>query len=239
MSNNFTIFTICTENYKDAIDFFLPSWLKLQGLDEIIIYTDFDLVFPSDKVFVKNCISKTDDWLNIVGLKATLLDRFISGFKKTNFAFLDIDCLVVSNFSQVFDLNFDIAVTRLYAPKIHASSGVWFCKASKQVLKFAKEWVDTQNHYLDRKVGIRPHKSSYSQRSFSDIIHREHKKSSYLNVLALDVKLYNYEHNSIDVWISEICKYKPKIVHYKGRRWRNRQCVNKMQKEIDAYKRSI
>ncbi len=226
MVNNFSIFTICTENYKDVIDFVIPSWLKLGSVDNIYIYTDFDLVYNDDRVIVLNKIKKTDDWLEIVGLKAVLLGDFLNIYNNEYFVFIDIDCYITKDIVHVFDNNFDIAATRMYNNGV-ANSGVWFCRNNLNINKFCNEWVQLQKVYKQKKIGIKKYCSSYGQISFSDILHREHKNKSYLKVLPINAKKYNYENDDADIWIKDMDKYKPYIVHYKGRRWRNKLIFDK------------
>lgn len=229
--NNFSIYTICTENYKDAIDFLLPSWLRLKSVDKIYIYTDFDLSYDNERVVVLNKINKTDDWLKIVGLKSILLDDFLSFYNEKYFAFIDIDCYIVKDVSSIFDKDFDVAATRMNSKKV-ANSGVWFCKNTENTKRFANEWMNLQKEYKNKKIGVKKHNSSYSQRSFSFILHREYKNKTYLNVLPVDVNKYNYEDDDVDKWVNDIIKHNPYILHFKGRRWRDKSIINKVFKYV-------
>jgi hypothetical protein len=56
--NKFTIFSICTENYKDAMEFVLSSWLRYNSIEKIYIYTDFDYNYTNNKVVILNKIKK-------------------------------------------------------------------------------------------------------------------------------------------------------------------------------------
>lgn len=225
--NNFSIFTICTENYKDGIDFAIPSWLKLDSVDKIYIYTDFDLVYENDRVIVLNKINKTGDWLEIVGLKAVLLKDFLSFYKGINFAFIDIDCYIVKDISHVFDKDFDIAATRMFDKK-SASSGVWFCRNNENINGFCKEWINEQNNFKKRKIGVKPNAQSYSQKSFSHILHKKYKENKKLKVLPLDVEIYNSNHDNIEQWLLNINKYNPNVLHFKGCRFRDKKLFEKI-----------
>jgi frataxin-like iron-binding protein CyaY len=222
---NFTIFTICTENYKDVIDITIPSWLKLNSLEKIYIYTDFDLTYNNDKVVVLNKIKKTNDWLEIVGLKALLLKDFLDFYEGINFAFIDIDCYIKEDFSEVFNLDFDIAATRMNSRKM-ANSGVWFCKKGDGIKMFNKQWCLKQDEYLRKKIGVKKHISSYSQKSFSDILHKEYNNEKKIKVIPINENIYNCEEDSVDGWIKKIIKNNPKIIHFKGRKWRDKNCMN-------------
>lgn len=223
--NNYSIFSICTENYRDAMDFVLESWLKYDNVDNIYIYTDFNIENNiDDRVKILNTLNKTDDWLEIVGFKAIILNDFINKFNVNNFAFIDIDCYMIGDVSDIFNEDFDIAVTRMYN-KRDANSGVWFCKNNENIKMFSEKWMDLQLEYKNKNIGVRKHSSSYSQRSFSHILHAEHKNLKYLKVLPIDKK-YNYEEGKVDEWVSNVNKYNPKILHFKKRRWRNKLALD-------------
>jgi len=226
--NKFTIFTICTENYKDAVDFFLPSWLKLDSVESIVIYTDFDLKYCDKRVEVRNKIEKGGNWLDIVGLKAVFLKDFLREFQGDYFAFIDIDCYILEEISDVFNGDFDIAVTRMFHKKRQASSGVWFCRNNDKIIQFAHEWWIIQEEYRARGNGVKVYNSSFSQNSFSDIVHREFKyydkfPNDCLKVLPLDKNIYNYERTNIRKWVDNIINHNPKILHFKGRSWRKKK----------------
>jgi len=229
--NNFSIFTICTENYKEAINFSVPSWLKFNNVVKIYIYTDFDLNYDDDRVVIINKINKTKDWLEVVGLKAILLKDFLENYSDNNFVFIDIDCYMVKDISDIFNEDFDIAVTRMFDKK-SANSGIWFCKNNENIIKFSNDWINIQNRNKKNKIGIVKYNSSFSQKAFSEILHKEYKNKTYLKVLPVDVNKYNYERDDVDEWINNILKYNPYILHFKGRRWRNKDIVNKVFKHV-------
>lgn len=224
----FSIFTICTANYKEALLLTLPSWLALDTLEGVYVYTDFSLDYPDDRVvFIQN-IKRSDDWLYIVGLKAILLKDFIQRSPCMYFAFIDADCYIKSDISGVFDKDFDIAPTRMKVKGRAANSGVWFCKLSDRLMKFAKEWASLQEKYRKQGMGVVKHVSSYSQRSFSDILHRELAHHTYLFVHPLSADVYNNEDDYIDRWINRLKQHPAKIIHFKGRKWQDKAIVEKI-----------
>ena len=223
--NIFSIFTICNHSYKDAIDFSIPSWLKLQSVDKIYIYTDFEYEYNDERVIIINSIDKTDDWLKIVGLKAMILKEFITEYNPLNFVFIDIDCYITADISDVFDYDFDIAATRMHSKK-SANSGVWFCKNTDAMKQFSEEWIKLQTEYRNRGKGTVKHRQSYSQLSFSEILHKQYKsKNGCLRVHPIDGQIYNSENDNINEWYKNVKKYNPKILHFKGRRWRDKKIV--------------
>lgn len=229
----FDIFTICTKNYKEAINFTIPSWLKHKSVKHIYIYTDFDYKHPDDRITVIPLIDPTTDWLKVVGYKALILQDFLENYEVDDFAFIDIDCLIHKDISDVFKSSFDIAVTRMNS-KVAANSGVWFVKNSEKIKRFALEWQNLQSKYKAKKKGVVKYKSSYSQRSFSDILHKRAAKDLKLKVLPLDGKVYNNQSDSNKGWIEKLKKQKHivKILHFKGRRFLDKGLVDKVLKAV-------
>lgn len=215
----YNIFSICTEEYKDALNLVIPYWSQHSNVDMIYIYTDFEVHVSDPKVRIVPKLEKTVKWIDAVGLKATALQYFLKSYYVSEFVFLDIDCFLVKDVSEVFSYNFDIAPTRMYGKKV-ANSGVWFCKRSKALERFTEEWISLQNHYRKLGIGIQSHRSPYEQISFSNIVHREHEKNQYLKVHPLDENIYNCESDDTTEWLNKVNLYKPKIIHFKGRRWR-------------------
>lgn len=219
--NKFTIFTICTRNYEDVIDLTVPTWSSKDSVDRIYLYTDFNYTTEDPKVEVINILDETEDWLKIVGFKSLVLSHFIKNKITENFAFIDIDCILLKDVSEVFNHEFDVAATRMNKKK-SANSGVWFCKNSEGLINFSQQWDELQKKFLKQKKGVKPYHQSYSQLSFSEILH----KNKNIKVLPIDENVYNCEHDTVDGWLKKIDKYNPKIIHLKGRRWRDKNCMN-------------
>lgn len=213
-----TIITICTENYRDAIDFMLPSWLRYA--DKVVMFTDFKYSHPDSRVHIHNTIKKTDDWLKIVGMKAVILKEFLKRHSDTEFVFLDIDCYLAGDISEVFSNDFDVAATRMFDRKV-ANSGVWFCKRGEGLDRFADQWVRLQEDFKRKGIGVIRHVSSYSQRAFSYVLHNDHS----IKVLPLDKNIYNSEGDDPARWIGDVRYYGPKVLHFKGRKWRDAEVV--------------
>jgi hypothetical protein len=53
-----------------------------------------------------------------------------------------------------------------------------------------------------------------------------HKKNKNIKVLSIDENIYNCEDDTVDGWLKKIDKYNPKIIHFKGRKWRDKNCMN-------------
>jgi hypothetical protein len=225
--NKFTIFTLCTHNYKDAFDFFLPTWVKFDTIESIYVYTDFEYTHEDPKVKVINFIKKTDNWLDAVGLRAVILSDFLKKETTNNIAFVDIDCYIREDISEIFDNQFDIAVTRMNVKNTTASAGIWFARKGTAINKFSKNWHDLQIRFKKMRLGIVEYKQSYSQKSFSKIVHDQYKiNRPYMKVLPISVDIYNCEDSDNSKWIDKILKNNSKVIHFKGRRWRDADCMN-------------
>ena len=214
-----TIITICTENYRDAIDFVLPSWLR--HADKVVMFTDFKYSDPDSRVHVHNTIKKTDDWLEIVGLKVVILKEFLRRHDDPEFVFLDIDCYLAGDISEVFSNDFDVAATRMFDRKV-ANSGVWFCKRGRGLDHFAGQWFTLQKELRRKGIGVIRHVSSYSQRAFSYVLHNDHN----IKVLPLDKNVYNSENDNRKKWVQDVAHYNPKVLHFKDRTWRSKEIVD-------------
>jgi hypothetical protein len=173
-------------------------------------------------------LPKTDDWLQIVGLKVKVLKHFLNNFDHHNFAFFDIDCYLRYDVSEVFKEEFDIAVTRMFK-KISASAGLWFAKKTVAIENFANKWENLQNEFFLKKKGIVKHLPSYSQLSFSELAHQGYQKNKgELKVLPISVDVYNCEDNDKLKLIQKIQKFDSKIIHFKGRSWRDENLMNQL-----------
>ena len=64
---------------------------------------------------------------------------------------MDVDCYVCRDFSDVFDGQFDLAVTRMFSNEAYANQtincGVWFAHSSPRLLDFVREWQRVSDEY--------------------------------------------------------------------------------------------
>lgn len=227
-NNKFSIFTICTENYKECALKTIPSWVKQNNVERIYVYTDFNLEYDSQKVIVLPIIEKTTDWIKIVGMKCKVLKNITKmTIENEKLAFIDIDCVIKDDISEVFENKFDIAVTR-FSKKNTINSGVWFVINNDNVKKLAEEWENLQNIYFERKNGVKARYSSYSQKSLSEIVHQQYDNKTYLTVLPLSSRKYNHEADNEISWAKTVKRDNPKIIHFKGCKWKNEDLFNEL-----------
>lgn len=188
---NYSIFTICTENYRDAYNFVISSWLNNTKADKIYIYTDDnEWIVKEPRISLIKILDKSNDWLKIVTNKTIVFKHFLNNTKIENSIFIDMDCYIRKDLGHVFEKDFDIAITRLEQLKIAVSTGVIFVRNKKKIKAFIEDWNNRQILLDSRKRKIKPRTCSNNQKAFSDLI-RKFNSSKKLNVLDLDVDIYN------------------------------------------------
>jgi hypothetical protein len=147
---------------------------------------------------------------------------------KKNVLFLDIDCFMVRDVKEVFTEKFDIAITRLNSKESYANrtatAGLWFARLNDGYFNFIEEWFKVAKEFKDLGIGIKKYHISYVQYSFTKVAKANTKR---YRVLPIDEKVYNSEHTIDTKWLRMIEQYRPKILHYKGRRFRNEKLVDR------------
>lgn len=226
---DYEIFAYCSKNYEDAYKFVIKSWTDIPTMKKVTLYTDWDFKPDNDKVVVKQIFdTESSDWLVGTGRRIDAIKDFALSNKDTpkNVLFLDMDCYIVRDVSEIFTLDFDIAISRLYSgteySKHTATAGLWFCKLTPGFFNFIDAWFKTAQSFKDNGIGVENHKISYVQYSFTDVARTNTKA---YKVMPIDEKIYNSEHSDLRLWYAMITKYKPKILHFKGRRFREEQIV--------------
>jgi hypothetical protein len=234
-TKSFEIFAYCSENYKDAFSFVMPSWTKLDSVSKVTVYTDWDFTYDDPKVEVIKMFDPSDDWLIGTGRRLDVIKRFSYENKGTakQILFLDIDCYIVNDVLEVFDYQFDIAISRLKSLEGHAhgtaTAGLWFARLSPGYYEFIDKWfIRAQQLKLKRK-GVTKHYISYVQYSFTDIAKSKLDKTI---IYPIDENIYNSEHSNTNKWIQNVKKYNPKILHFKGRRFRDFSLMSKILKIV-------
>jgi hypothetical protein len=227
---DFEIFAYCSKNYQDAYDFVIDSWTRLPNMKKVTLYTDWDFKPNNDKVVVKHMFDESSDWLTGTGRRLNVIKDFseLNKTQEKNVLFMDIDCYIVRDVSEIFTFDFDMGITRLdngssYTNKT-ATAGLWFCKLSPGYYNFINDWFVEAEHLKSKKIGTDNHKISYVQYSFTTIAKRQ---TSRYKVLSIDEKIYNSEHSDLKKWYDLIQKFKPKILHFKGRRFRDASIVSR------------
>jgi len=231
---NFEIFAYCSASYLDAYNFVINSWL-LPNVTKITIYTDFDLNPHDKRIEIIPCFKNqtTDNWLIGTGRRLDAIKDYTEKRKNSgqNILFLDIDCYITKDVSHVFSKDFDISITRLFCTSSYADStataGLWFAKITPNFHMFINDWLYSAAQYKNQGRGVRQHHISYVQYSFTDIARAGLSNNKY-KIMPLNERFYNSEHSDDNKWLLCVQKYKPHILHFKGRRFRKKELVSKV-----------
>lgn len=228
--NKFEIFAYCSESYRDAYDFVIKSWLS-SGAEKITIYSDYNYNSGDSRIEFINMFDKSDDWIVGTGRRLDAIRHYSDKNKGTdkNILFMDIDCLITSPIEHVWDnKDFDIGITRLFNSHQYtsktATAGLWFARLTPSYYNFIDDWLSLASTYKNEKKGIEPFRISYVQYSFTDVAMSGIKNNKY-KILSMDERIYNSERSDLVEWYKDIKKYRPKILHFKGRRFRDNKIV--------------
>ena len=155
------IITFCSHNYRRLYHITIPSWLRSDS-EKIIIYTD-DIGWKSDnnKVIIINKFKKERDWLKNVAKKHECIYDFIQRFPTIdNAVFLDADCYVVNELSQVFNRQFSLALTTSRRKdKMALSSGVIFFRRTMRLKDIVTDLLQTQRNMIRQNIGYNRHRT--------------------------------------------------------------------------------
>ncbi len=222
MTGSYSIFTICRQQDKDIANLCIPSWVEQKEVEKICVYTDFNLDhgLMSDKIQVITAFGKGADWLKAAGLKPHILKKFFTSCQPERFVYLDIGCYIRDGIAKVFEKDFEIALTRLNK-KENALSSVFFMHSGRGVRGFADKWIDMQEKLLSYKIGIKPEKSSYSDKAFSALVH-----SREFRTLGLDERVYCSEAETVRDYKRSIRINSPKILHFKNNGWTDKEMAD-------------
>jgi hypothetical protein len=219
----YSIFSVCTKNYRDAYEFSIDSWLRTD-VKYIYIYTDDpDWKSDNDRVKIIKLFGETDDWLTNIGRKVDAVRHAVT-FGDERLIFMDIDCYLVNDIGYVFDVyDFDFAVTRLHRTNIDVSSGIYFFLNTPANRKFIDVWDREQKVVRSRGIGVKPFAGSYGQAAFSNVM-RRYYNSKTRTVIDLDVNRYNKKVGKPTQKSSAIADIKNKkvdVLHFYARTWRS------------------
>jgi hypothetical protein len=222
----YSIFTMCSKNYKDAYEFVINSWLK-SSAKKIYIYTD-DPGWKSknDRVSIVNLFKETtDDWLTNTGRRA-FVGKEAAASISGDLIFLDIDCFLVKDLGYMFDkYDFDFAVTRLFNMETDVSAGMYLFRNTEKNRKFFDLWIEHQNKNWKNGIGVKQYAGSYAQRAFSDVL-RSYNKNGTHKVMNLEMDRYNRKvgkpHQTTST-IEALRSDAVEVLHFYARTWRSEE----------------
>lgn len=232
------IITVCTYNYRRGLEFTLESWLKCSTIGHIFLLTD-TLTLSNPKITCLKVLPESDDWVRNVGYKPLALLRYLESFLNSpRYAFLDADVLIVDSFDEIWDRDFDVAVTRLYdslvtrpvyAPQYPASvsAGALFFKRGPRATEFIERWSVLQEHYL-KEGRLRECGWCYDQLALQELCVNDVLGENKFRILDIDNTVFNSEHHLEASWITSIILKQPKMLHFKRQRWEDKALVEKV-----------
>ena len=235
----FDIVTYCSKNYEDTLRFTIDSWVKNCNSERIYIYTD-SLGDPSisKKIIFKPMFEDSNDYELNIGRKLLALRHYYENYASDHFVLLDVDNYVVEDFSEVFEGDHEVGVTRLLdrwrGKKKTVTVGNVFFNNSPHLKVLLDRWLEEQQAFFKAGKGVNIPKSgiTYAQRSFDRLIRKDWKGKNSFKIKPLPREVYNSEENTLKLWLKTIRKVRPKILHYKGERWKQKEYRKGIEHEL-------
>ena len=216
----YTIFSLCTANYKDAYDFAIDSWLEHTDAN-IVIYSD--TTWDSHKrVQIKKVFSKSTDWGTNICRKSDASIKALS--EGDNLAFVDMDCYLRGDLGHVFDKSFDLAATKLER-KGNVSTGVYFYRSNSNSERFMKRW----NGIVKKLAGFGSRKQRpRDQVTFSKAIEELSGKMKIIDVghSKYNRKISDTTRNTKQ--IRELVEHNPLVLHFYNKSYLSQRNVREV-----------
>lgn len=190
-------------NYLECLNTTKPTWKH-----EILQY-NFD-----GNTFNQHCSNK---------IKATL--DAVKNNKGCNMVYLDTDVFQVREIPESI-FTHDIVATRMVVRPERkqyeeVNAGVFFMKASDRTERFCEEWRE-----LDKIYQLDPSIPYPEQRAFNDLLYKYYDSDLDITIGNVSENLWNCERDDTDEWMKAVEKYKPFLIHLKGKRWANKFCMD-------------
>lgn len=233
----FDIITFCSANYFSRLEKTLKNWNDQSSIENIFIYTNEIDKFDLDKYKNLNklkFIEIFDDDSTCFGIncarKAESLQHFLNNEKNIkNILMIDVDCLIVKDLDNLFNEDFNIAVT-IY-PEVkekyrtnNISAGFVALKNCDQTKDFINKWIDKQNSF-----GQAPCRD---QRSLSETITELYKnKNDIYKIKLLNGNVWNSHPCSgskgyVEEWLHRIKINKPYLLHFASGSIENQEIID-------------
>ncbi|GHU98434.1 hypothetical protein FACS189483_06440 [Spirochaetia bacterium] len=171
----------------------------LQNFGEKVELVDTDILIDnSNEIHSKG-------WVDAVSQKTRIFKNLAEN-GNIPLIMLDSDMIIIEDFSDVIDSNFDIQVCRRSKPLIRPDGLVvnhiasFFVVNNRKGLSFVNDWIDRMHERIDLKM-FPPHETPAMVETIS--------KNTILNIGDIDDKIVSCENN----YIPDMTK----IVHAKGR----------------------
>lgn len=211
------IITYCSKNYEILLKQLLGSWKHF--CDDIVIYTDSILEINAKQIKISE---KEEDWRCNTMKKIEAIRAHAE--RGCEFTFLDADCFVGADFSEIFEEEFSVGVT---GENSTINSGVIFFKNPKKNRAFFDDWVSKSKINNGLHSEQNSLKDIYETKKFSMMMFPKSKYNAYVGFKTPFCEEWDRKE-----WV-RLIKSRPKIIHFQGaghfRRFRN------LQKLIDIY----
>jgi hypothetical protein len=220
------IVAYCGRNFKDCLEITSQSW----GFCKNFVFTD------TDEFGTRFFDSETTDFKESCRRRILCLQKVLLENKGEEFLLLDADVMVVCEPSEVFRHDFDLALTRVVQRRKSiyddANIGVVFCRSNERTLDMCERWLALTEEYSSNEALTNP-----DQTALTDIAMQGYDGVIDLKVTNFSENLYNFERNDIAGWTGGILKYKPKMIHMKNGKWKNKYCVNWLKSYVESHKK--
>lgn len=228
----YSIITLCTKNYRQAYEFVIDSWLRTD-VEKIHVYTD-DVEWESDndRIEIIFYFKPCDDWITNVGKKVI---SCISANQLTiadNIIFIDIDCYITAELGDVFNNEFNFAVTRLNEDSLDASTGIFFFRNNDKARRFFLDWQADQETARKKNRGVKEWCSAYEQIAFSELI-RKRRDNGELEVMSLNADWYNRKTRTALIKHDALRDPRLKVLHFYGASFKDSECIKEVNKTLD------
>lgn len=241
----FNVVSYCSNSYFSKLSKTLKNWNDQSSVENIFIYTNE--IDQSDLDQYKNLnkvkfIRLFDDESQCFGVncarKAESLLHFLNNEKDNkNILMIDVDCLIVKDLNNLFNEDFNIAVSIYPEVKIkyqtnNISSGFVVLKNCNQAKDFINQWVERQKNLHNAP--------SRDQRALSELVTDLYKnKNDIYKIKLLNGNIWNsHPYNNgigyIKEWLHRIKIYQPYILHFASNTISNNQTIDDALMAIDG-----
>lgn len=209
------IITYCNESYKPCLDKFIHTWKKES---DVVVYTDSPNF--GEQIFDE----PVESWKDNVTRKILTIEYALHNLKAKHITYLDADCMVRGDFTEVYKNPGDVIISRMVRRKDRPhgeqeiNAGVIFLKNNKNTKQLVEEWFDLAEKYY-------PTDRYHEQTALSHLCLDAFDGLKPYTCNVVSERIYNCEHDEVPEFRKIIDKYNPKILHFKNGWWKDDKLV--------------
>jgi hypothetical protein len=238
-SDTLGIVSYCSLSYLDAFDFTVDSWLQRGRAAEVVIYTDnpkfVERAKPRHNLKIVHAFSPPAEELESFprARKLHAIRKYYETTVHPHFAYLDCDCWVQDQFREIFANMGDatVAGTELLGNDSRridtVGAGVVFFRHHPSLKEFIELWSTRMDK---QRVRRRDH---YDQRALTQTLREGFDGIQPFKTRFFSARMYNSEHDDNGRWLENVARYQPKILHFKGQRFRQRSLRHEVISRLD------